>query len=245
MIASYACFGVEYATRVTSPGVVTNGEPEGPVDAPGAADVGLAAADVAVPEAPLAALAGAVVVVDVDGLVVAAVPPPHAVTKTAVAANSAAMRRNERPVSSTSAFQVVPSKLLDSVGRVEAPSRDVKYPLPRRSALPTRGPRSPIARADCGRAPMAPGLTYCPGAAPPRPCGPGLLPVGNRAPVERRSGLRQMNELDDVELVAERAHQRARHTRHVGERVARRVRALTKRFSETTDRRGEPETRAR
>src|SRR3954470_4441248 len=113
MIASYAAFGVEYATIVTSPGVVTNGDaeeagalPGAVLGALGAADVGLAAADVAALGALVdAEAAGAVVVLAADGFVVAALPP-HAVTKTAVAARSAARRRNERLVVNTSAFPV-------------------------------------------------------------------------------------------------------------------------------------------
>jgi hypothetical protein len=118
MIASYADFGVEYATRVTSPGVALKGEADAagalePVaaadaaaalgaadepggvdaqaDAPGAAVVGLAAADEL---AALGALEDAVIeaVAVVDGLVVAAVPA-HALTRIAPVTTTAAPRR--------------------------------------------------------------------------------------------------------------------------------------------------------
>jgi len=120
-MASYADLGVEYATRVTSPGVVVNGEGPGVAgdelvgelaagelgaavaplgelgaelghdDAPGTADVGLAAADATVLGLPAVEAAG-VDAFEVDGLVVA-LGPTHAVAITAVVTSKAAARR--------------------------------------------------------------------------------------------------------------------------------------------------------
>ena len=55
----------------------------------------------------------------VAGLVVAALPP-HAVTNRAVAAMSAAVRRNGERGLNTSAFPVLSTKLLGSMGSVGA-----------------------------------------------------------------------------------------------------------------------------
>ena len=85
----------------------------------GAADVGLAAADVA---AALGAL-------DVFGLEVAAVPP-QAPTTNAVASRSAAVRRGKSVTGkNTSSFPVLSTKLLDLVGMLGPVGRLVNVPF--------------------------------------------------------------------------------------------------------------------